>query len=128
MQLRLYIVGGSTSCVTFLLKASSLILLIMIQSLQLIERGFAKHTLWLCLDIGLRLLHPFMPFITEEMWQRLHLHAAPSSIMVSEYPFMVDCWKNEKVENEMDYPVMFVVTSLHSLEVVNGGKVVCFLM
>ncbi|PRQ20821.1 putative valine--tRNA ligase [Rosa chinensis] len=76
---------------------------------------FAKHTLWLCLDNGLRLLHPFMPFITEELWQRLHLHAAPSSIMVSEYPSMVDCWKNEKVENEMDNLVMFVVNALRSL-------------
>jgi hypothetical protein len=30
-----------------------------------------RETLWTCLDCGLRLLHPFMPFVTEELWQRL---------------------------------------------------------
>lgn len=30
-----------------------------------------RDTLWMCLDTGLRLLHPFMPFVTEELWQRL---------------------------------------------------------
>ncbi|KAK7256894.1 hypothetical protein RIF29_30453 [Crotalaria pallida] len=35
------------------------------------ERRFAQDTLWFCLDNGLRLLHPFMPFVTEELWQRL---------------------------------------------------------
>ncbi|KAL5564254.1 hypothetical protein UlMin_027418 [Ulmus minor] len=35
------------------------------------ERSFAQDTLWLCLDYGMRLLHPFMPFVTEELWQRL---------------------------------------------------------
>ena len=43
------------------------------------------------LEQTLRLLHPFMPFITEEIWQRLkpHVNGAgdlPESIMVSEYP------------------------------------------
>ncbi|KAI8839861.1 hypothetical protein BC829DRAFT_428260 [Chytridium lagenaria] len=31
----------------------------------------ARETLYTCLDAGLRLLHPFMPFVTEELWQRL---------------------------------------------------------
>ncbi|ELU39273.1 valine-tRNA ligase [Rhizoctonia solani AG-1 IA] len=31
----------------------------------------AQNTLYTCLDLGLRLLHPFMPFVTEELWQRL---------------------------------------------------------
>ncbi|KAA1080286.1 hypothetical protein PGT21_001188 [Puccinia graminis f. sp. tritici] len=31
----------------------------------------AQNTLYTCLDEGLRLLHPFMPFVTEELWQRL---------------------------------------------------------
>ncbi len=30
-----------------------------------------RQTLWMALDTGLRLLHPFMPFVTEALWQRL---------------------------------------------------------
>jgi valyl-tRNA synthetase len=30
-----------------------------------------RQTLCAALDNGLRLLHPFMPFVTEELWQRL---------------------------------------------------------
>ena len=36
------------------------------------------------LDTALRLLHPFMPFITEEIWQRLPQHGA--SLMVADWP------------------------------------------
>ncbi len=40
------------------------------------------------LDALLRLIHPFMPFISEEIWQRLkpHLEAAPDSLMVAPWP------------------------------------------
>lgn len=34
------------------------------------KRG-TRDALWVALDSGLRLLHPFMPFVTEELWQRL---------------------------------------------------------
>lgn len=37
-------------------------------------------------DSLLRLLHPFMPFITEELWQALAERKAGDSIMVSEMP------------------------------------------
>ncbi|MBN9302916.1 MULTISPECIES: valine--tRNA ligase [Dysgonomonas] len=37
-------------------------------------------------DSLLRLLHPFMPFITEELWQALAERKAGESIMVSEMP------------------------------------------
>ncbi|MGH7410985.1 MAG: valine--tRNA ligase [Candidatus Methylomirabilis sp.] len=36
------------------------------------------------LDTALRLLHPFMPFITEEIWQRIPHHG--DSLMVSDWP------------------------------------------
>lgn len=48
-----------------------------------------RDTLWLCLDTGLRLLHPFMPYLTEELWQRLPQQEgsqAKVSICVADYP------------------------------------------
>ena len=44
--------------------------------------------LCLCLDIGLKLLHPVMPFITEELYQhlRLRMNLQPESIMLQKYP------------------------------------------
>jgi valyl-tRNA synthetase len=41
------------------------------------------------LETSLRLLHPYMPFITEELWQNLRRYLswqAPESIMVAPYP------------------------------------------
>ncbi|KAG6773646.1 hypothetical protein POTOM_020938 [Populus tomentosa] len=69
------------------------------------ERSSAHDTLWVCLDNGLRLLHPFMPFVTEELWQRLppvRGHTMKESIVTSEYPSAADAWTNEEVEYEMD--------------------------
>merc|ERR1719399_1502185 len=39
------------------------------------EKKATRDTLWACLEVGLRLLHPFMPFLTEELWQRLPKNA-----------------------------------------------------
>jgi valyl-tRNA synthetase len=54
-------------------------------------RESAQQTLYTCLDHRLRLLHPFMPFVTEELWQRLPRRPNDStpSIMVSSYPVAV---------------------------------------
>ena len=50
----------------------------------------AKKTLWVCLDAGLRALHPFCPFVTEELWQRLprpdEEQQNLASIMIAPYP------------------------------------------
>ncbi|XP_058023705.1 valine--tRNA ligase, mitochondrial [Ahaetulla prasina] len=47
-----------------------------------------RQTLYSCVDLALRLLSPFMPFVTEELWQRLpktDLETSPS-ICVARYP------------------------------------------
>ncbi|XVF34149.1 hypothetical protein REPUB_Repub18cG0033500 [Reevesia pubescens] len=69
------------------------------------ERNFARDALWVCLENGLRLLHPFMPFVTEELWQRLpgvKSHTRKESIMTCEYPSPTESWTNERAEYEMD--------------------------
>jgi valyl-tRNA synthetase len=58
------------------------------------EKVKAQKTLLLCMEIGLRLLHPFMPFVTEELWQRLPCRgfpwssekADPASIVIAPWP------------------------------------------
>ena len=51
-----------------------------------------QYVLWYTLENLLRLLHPFMPFITEEIWQALPKSglgigdSGPASIMLAEYP------------------------------------------
>ena len=45
-----------------------------------------QYVLCHVLEQLLRLLHPFMPFISEEIWQALPGTKAVSSIMLSEYP------------------------------------------
>ena len=55
----------------------------------------AQQTLYTCLDHGLRLLHPFMPFVTEELWQRLPRRPNDStpSIMVAKFPTSVSGYR-----------------------------------
>lgn len=46
-------------------------------------------------DLILRVLHPFIPFITEELWQQLpHGDGAPRSVMIATYP-AVATWSGE---------------------------------
>ncbi|XP_038672874.1 valine--tRNA ligase [Scyliorhinus canicula] len=48
----------------------------------------ARNVLYTCLDVGLRLLSPFMPYVTEELYQRLPRRSSqePPSITVTPYP------------------------------------------
>jgi len=52
------------------------------------ERTSATQTLYTALDAALRLIHPFMPFISEELWQRLprRPEEKAKSIMVADFP------------------------------------------
>ena len=68
----------------------------------------AALTLVHVLERSLRLLHPFMPFVTEEIWQNLTSRVPapaaglPASIMVAEYPRMETPRAAADAESEMD--------------------------
>ncbi|KAJ4705826.1 Valine--tRNA ligase-like protein [Melia azedarach] len=88
------------------------------------ERNSAQDALWVCLETGLLLLHPFMPFVTEELWQRLPRPKGcrkKDSIMLCEYPTAVESWTNERAEFEMDL-VESTVKCLRSLRAEVLGK------
>jgi valyl-tRNA synthetase len=62
-----------------------------------------RATLAHVLETALRALHPMMPFVTEEIWQRLpKLDGAPPTIMVARYPEAdVDARRAPELEQEM---------------------------
>jgi valyl-tRNA synthetase len=53
---------------------------------DLLVRDRARAVLFTVLERLLRLLHPFMPFITEEIWQALPGQRPVASIMLASYP------------------------------------------
>lgn len=60
----------------------------------------AKMTLYTVLEQFLRLIHPFMPFVSEELWQRLPFLSKMTdvkSIMIASYPTGEASWENEEV-------------------------------
>ena len=55
------------------------------------------------LETSLRLLHPMMPFITEDLWQRLPRPASRrSSIAFGPYPTAIDAHENDAALKEME--------------------------
>lgn len=54
----------------------------------------AWNNLFAAFDAALRLLHPFMPFLTEELWHQLPQAAGAKSIALSEFPKARTEWKN----------------------------------
>ncbi|CAG2100961.1 unnamed protein product [Medioppia subpectinata] len=89
-----------------------------IQSNDSVAINASKQTLYTCVDTGLRLLHPFMPFITEELFQRLARRTGnePPSICVTPYP-QVDQfeWKrDEQLENDVSL-MQNIIHSVRSL-------------
>jgi len=67
------------------------------------------------LETSLRLLHPFMPFITEKIWQELTFHlprdeARPDSLMIALYPVAKQI-TNIQAEQEMNS----VIEIIHSI-------------
>ena len=73
------------------------------------------------LDRALRLLHPVMPFLTEELWQRLPGHEAihGETICLAPYPRREEAWEDDAVESGMEALIQ-VVTRVRALRVEMG--------
>lgn len=74
------------------------------QALSAMKRG-TRRTLIHVLDQILKLLHPLMPFITEEIWQKTTKFTSENgiSIMLSTYPKVNEEFINPAVEEELDW-------------------------
>jgi valyl-tRNA synthetase len=75
------------------------------------QKNQACHMLLLGLDTILRLLHPIMPFVTEEIWQSLSrdhglrqypwdTNPIPLSVMVASWPRPPEAWKDPTTEKQ----------------------------
>ncbi|TCS79041.1 valine--tRNA ligase [Tepidibacillus fermentans] len=71
-----------------------------------------KSVLTYVLDHTLRLLHPYMPFITEEIWQ--HLPHEGESISIAQWPEYRDEFVNEQAAKEMTL-LMEVIRSVRNI-------------
>jgi valyl-tRNA synthetase len=68
-----------------------------LQNKDSIEAKRTRQTLVESFEITMRLLHPFMPFISEEIWQALP-HVG-ESLVIKEYPHPQNAWDGGNVES-----------------------------
>ncbi|MGB1544439.1 MAG: valine--tRNA ligase [Spongiibacter marinus] len=81
------------------------------------KRG-TRRTLIQVLEATLRLAHPFMPFITEEIWQRVApiagINAGDSSIMLQPYPCSNDQGIDEQALSDAEW-LKAVITAIRNI-------------
>jgi valyl-tRNA synthetase len=92
-------------------------------ALSMAGEGFGKVSpvpfLVNTLEKSLRLLHPFMPFVTEELWQSLKQRLPdrgrmPASIMIAPYPLADDKAFTTEAERVMD-SVIEIIRSIRNV-------------
>jgi len=88
-----------------------------------------KWVLWHVLETSMRLLHPIMPFITEQIWQSIPHEG--ESIMIAEYPKADDSLRDASAEAQVS-AIMEIVRSIRNLRAESGitpdKKVECALV
>ncbi|WP_133127197.1 valine--tRNA ligase [Legionella nagasakiensis] len=85
------------------------------EALAPMKRG-TRRTLIHVLDQILKLLHPIIPFITEEIWLRITKLTSENgeTIMLSRYPQMEEELINETIEEEIDW-VKKIIQSVRTI-------------
>ncbi|KAJ4372269.1 hypothetical protein N0V83_004043 [Neocucurbitaria cava] len=68
------------------------------------EKESAKQTLYTAIEGGLTMIHPFMPFLTEELWQRLPRREGDKtpSITVAAFPQYLQEFDDEAADAEYE--------------------------
>ncbi|CAG0933433.1 partial valyl-tRNA synthetase, partial [Rhodocyclaceae bacterium] len=74
----------------------------------------ARYVLWQVLEHLLRLLHPFMPFITEEIWQAIPGKRPTATIMTAQWPTPNPAWDFVAGAAEMEL-VMEVIRGIRNI-------------
>ena len=78
------------------------------------EKDYTKNNLILMLDSILRMLHPTIPFITEEIWQSMNEENAKRSIMKSSFPSSND-WSADEAGAEKSEWLKDFVSSVRQI-------------
>ncbi|MGD1995684.1 MAG: valine--tRNA ligase [Anaerolineae bacterium] len=79
------------------------------------EKAVPLAVLLHVLETALRLLHPFMPFVTEELWQALPAEAREGeALIVAPWPEFDPAWLDEEAEEQMGL-MMALVHSIRNL-------------
>jgi valyl-tRNA synthetase len=79
------------------------------------ERAVAAwRNLFAALDAALSLLHPFMPFITEELWHQLPQRPGAKSIALDAFPEASTEWKNAQALEQFSV-VQDVIVALRNI-------------
>ena len=76
------------------------------------QRATAQSVLCRVLGDAMKLLHPYMPFITEEIWQ--HLPHEGESIMIAPWPKADDALIDDTVEKQMTV-IMDTIKSIRNM-------------
>ena len=74
----------------------------------------AWKSLFAAFESALRLLHPVMPFLTEELWHQLPQRAGAKSIALERYPKARENWRNTGARAEFQL-VQEVIKSLRTI-------------
>ncbi len=65
---------------------------------------------------ALMLLHPFMPFVTEEIWQSLAERTEGESIMISQFPVANEKW----IDKETEADGLFMQNLVNAIRTIRG--------
>ena len=76
----------------------------------------AQAVLARCFDVALRLLHPVVPFITEELWQKLPGRKTDELLATASWP----AFRQELVDSELDLAFLRVKQAVEKIRIIRA--------